>query len=399
MDAVTTPRWAQRMQQVQPNAIGELLRLGAEPGVMSFGGGYPDAGLFPIAGLEEVFRDAIGGTGGAALQYTVAEGRPQLRAQIAARMAADGAPCSVEEVLVLQGGQQGLDLLGRLLLDPGDVVVTEDPTFLGALIAFDPCQPRYAAVPMDAEGMDTDALEAVLKATPQARVIYTIPDFQNPTGVTMSLPRRRRLLELAEKFDLMVIEDTPYRPLRFAGEHLPTLKSLDRSGRVIFLGSFSKILAPGLRLGWAVASRPVIERLTLLKLAADTQCSTLNMAAASLFLERFDVDAHIATIRAAYAEKKEKMLGAIRRHFPQSVTCTDPEGGMFTWLTFPEGFDATAFMRDHALPKARVAYVPGASFFPVTPRPNHARLSYSAPDFETIERGMAALGGLLKRHL
>ncbi|WP_419896171.1 aminotransferase-like domain-containing protein [Roseomonas sp. USHLN139] len=399
MDAVTTPRWAQRMRQVQPNAIGELLRLGAAPGVMSFGGGYPDAGLFPLAGLEAVFREAIAGDGAATLQYATPEGQPRLRAQIAARMAADGTPCAPGEVLVLQGGQQGLDLAGRLLLDPGDVVVTEDPTFLGALIAFDPCQPRYAAVPMDAEGMDTEALEAVLKATPRARVIYTIPDFHNPTGVTMSLPRRQRLLELAEEFDLMVIEDTPYRPLRFAGEALPTLKSLDRSGRVIFLGSFSKILAPGLRLGWAVASRPVIERLTLLKLAADTQCSTLNMAAVSLFLERFDIEAHIATLRSTYAAKKERMLGAIRRHFPQSVTCTDPEGGLFTWATFPEGFDATAFMRDHALPEARVAYVPGASFFPVVPRPNHARLSYSAPDPETIERGMAALGGLLKRHL
>jgi len=391
-------RLADRMNRVKPSAIRDLLRLGADPSVMAFGGGYPDASLFPLEGLDAVYHAAIAEQGRDALQYTMPNGLPHLREQIAARMARDGVPCTADEILILQGGQQGLDLVGRMLVDKGDVIVTETPTFLGALIAFDPCEPRYAAVPMDAEGMDMDALEAVLRSEPRAKLIYTVPDFQNPTGVTMSLARRHRLIELANRFELVVLEDTPYRDLRFEGTALPTLKSLDTGGRVIFLGSFSKILAPGLRVGWAVASAEIIGQLGLLKLAADTQCSTLNMWAVSLFLDRYDVDAHIETIRTAYRRKKTVMLDTIRQHFPQDVTCTDPQGGMFTWLTFPEGFDAGLFMAEHALPEARVAYVPGATFFPLVQEKNHARVSYSSPADHVIIRGMTALGDLLKRH-
>ncbi len=393
-----SPRFATRMNHVKPNAIGDLLRLGADPSVMAFGGGYPDASLFPLAGLDDVFHAAIAEHGRETLQYATPSGLPRLREQIAARMARDAVACTAEEVLILQGGQQGLDLVAKLFVDAGDVIVTENPSFLGALIAFNPCEPRYAAIPMDAEGMDMDALEQTLLAEPRARLIYTVPDFQNPTGVTLSLPRRRRLIELANRFNLIVLEDTPYRELRYEGDAIPPLKSLDTQGRVIYLGSFSKILVPGLRVGWAIATPEIIAQLTLLKLAADTQCSTLNMAAVSLFLDRFDIDAHIATIRSTYRRKKNLMLDTIRQHFPQDVTCTDPEGGMFTWLTFPEGFDTTAFMAEHALPKAKVAYVPGASFFPTHPEPNHARISYSSPPDDIIVRGMTALGQLLKTH-
>ena len=197
---------------------------------------------------------------------------------------------------------------------------------------------------------------------------------------------------------VIVLEDTPYRHIRFSGQSLPTLKSLDTQGRVIHLGSFSKVLVPALRIGWAVASPGLLERMGLLKVAADTQTSTLNMAAASLFLDRYDLDDHIATLRSAYRHKKETMLDAIRQHFPQDIQVTDPEGGLFTWATFPEGFDATTFMRDVALPQARVAYVPGATFFPVTPRPNFARINFSAPSEANIRSGIAALGEALKSH-
>lgn len=389
------PRFAIRMDRVEPSAIKELLALGADPSIISFGGGYPDASLFPAAQLEEVFRDIISAPGGAAMQYAPSDGLPRLREQIAALMCRDGTDCRAEDVLILQGSQQGLDFAAKMLIDPGDVIITEDPTFLGALIAFNPSEPRYAAVPMDAEGMRMDALEAALKANPTARMIYTVPDFQNPTGVTLSLPRRQRLMELADEYDVIVLEDTPYRHIRFAGETLPTLKSMDRRGRVIHLGSFSKVLVPGLRIGWAVAVPALLEKMALLKVAADTQTSTLNMAATSLFLERFDLDEHVAMLRAAYRQKKEVMLDAIRQHFPQDVTMTDPEGGLFTWATFPEDFDATAFMRDIALPQARVAYVPGATFFPVHEQANHARINYSAQSEERIRDGIAALGKVL----
>jgi DNA-binding transcriptional MocR family regulator len=283
-----------------------------------------------------------------------------------------------------------------MLVDPGDVIVTEDPTFLGALIAFAPSQPRYATVPVDQDGMRTDLLAEVLRANPRARMIYTVPDFQNPTGVTLSLDRRKALIALANAHDLVILEDTPYRHIRFSGTALPTLKSLDTEGRVIHLGSFSKVLVPALRVGWAVAAPSLLERMGLLKVAADTQTSTLNMAAASLFLDRHDLAAHIDTLRTAYRRKKDIMLDAIRQHFPQDIAVTDPDGGLFTWATFPEGFDATAFMRDVALPRARVAYVPGATFFPVTPRPNHARINFSAASEADIRKGIAALGAALK---
>ena len=392
-----SPHFAQRMEKVEPSAIKELLALGADPSIISFGGGYPDASLFPAAQLEQVFRDVIRAPGGAAMQYAPSDGLPRLREQIAALMVNDGTPCRPEDVLVLQGSQQGLDFAAKMLADPGDVIVTEDPTFLGALIAFNPSQPAYVAIPMDADGMRTDALEVALKANPRARMIYTVPDFQNPTGVTLSRERRKHLIALANQYDVIVLEDTPYRHIRFAGETLPTLKSLDTQGRVIHLGSFSKVLVPGLRIGWAVAAPALLEKMALLKVAADTQTSTLNMAATSLFLDRFDLTAHIDLLRRSYRHKKEVMLDAIRQHFPQDVTVTDPEGGLFTWASFPAGFDATAFMRDVALPLARVAYVPGATFFPVDEQPNHARINYSAQSEDRIREGIAALGKALRQ--
>jgi 2-aminoadipate transaminase len=394
-----TPRYAQRMDQVRPSAIGELLALGADPSIISFGGGYPDATLFPAEQLDAVYHEIIRAPGGAAMQYAPSNGLARLRDQIAGLMVADGVACTGDDVLILQGSQQGLDFAARMLVDPGDVIVTEDPTFLGALIAFAPSQPAYAVVPVDADGMRTDVLAQVLATNPRARMIYTQPDFQNPTGVTLSPDRRKHLIDLANAHDLVVIEDTPYRHIRFAGDSLPTLKSLDTQGRVIHLGSFSKVLVPGMRIGWAVAAPDLLGRMGLLKVAADTQTSTLNMAAASLFLDRYDLSAHIATLRAAYARKKAVMLDAIRRHFPQQVTATDPEGGLFTWVQFPQGFDATAFMRDVALPQARVAYVPGATFFPLQPQARFARFNFSAQSEDNIRTGIAALGAALHAHL
>jgi DNA-binding transcriptional MocR family regulator len=388
-------RLAERMSQVKPSAIRELLMLGADPSIISFGGGYPDASLFPLDRLESVFRTAIVENGSDTLQYTVSSGSPKLREQVAARMTRGGVDCGAENVLILQGAQQGLDLVAKMLVDKGDVIITENPTFLGALIAFNPCEPRYATVRMDEDGMDMDELERTLARNPGAKLLYTVPDFQNPTGVTLSLERRKRLVELANKFDFVILEDTPYREIRYQGEPLPPIKSFDTQGRVIYLGSFSKILAPGLRLGWAVASEEIIQQLGLLKLAADTQCSTLNMAAVSLFLDTYDIDEHIAALRQTYRRKKDLMLDTIRRTFPQDVAFTEPSGGLFTWLTFPEGFDTTRFMAEHALPEARVAYVPGATFFPLQQEANHARLSYSTQTDEAIVKGITALGRLL----
>lgn len=392
-------QFARRMENVQPSAIRELLRLGADPSIISFGGGYPDASIFPLEQLNAVYEEAIARNGQISLQYTVSNGIPKLREQIAQRMGRDGMACTAEDVLILQGAQQGLDLTAKLLIDRGDIIITENPTFLGALIAFNPYEPRYATVRIDENGTDMEDLERVLLATKNAKLLYTVPDFQNPTGVTMSEERRRRLIELANRFNLIILEDTPYREIRYQGKSLPTLKSLDTEGRVIFVGSFSKILAPGLRLGWAVASPGIIQKLGLLKLAVDTQCSTLNMTAVSLFLERFDIEQHIRLIRQTYLRKKELMLATIRQTFPQDIRFTDPSGGLFTWLTFPDGFDAAKFMLEQSLPKAKVAYVPGATFFPLKQETNHARVSYSTQQDEIIVKGITALGQLLKSEL
>jgi 2-aminoadipate transaminase len=384
------------MERVQPSAIRELLRLGADPEVISFGGGYPDPTLFPIAELAEVLAELLVPEHAAALQYTSSVGLPVLRAQIAERLGRDGISCTADDVLIIHGGQQGLDLAGRLMLDPGDVVVTEDPTFLGALIAFNPCEPRYATVRSDADGIDTEDLAQVLAAEPTAKMVYVVPEFANPTGTTLGAGRRQRLVELANEFDVLVVEDTPYRPLRYTGEHLPTLKSLDTEGRVLHLGSFSKLLAPGLRLGWAVASPEILERLSLLKLAADTQSSTLTMAAASAYLARFDLDAHIADAVPVYRHKRDLMLQTMAETFPDDVSWTEPDGGLFTWLTFPSGFDAGAFMAERLLPLAKVAFVPGATFFPLHQQPHYARMSFSGVPDERLVRGVTAMGELLR---
>lgn len=392
-------QFANRVQKVQSSAIRDLLRHGSDPSVISFGGGFPDPDLFPADKLHAVYDKLLSAHSGKALQYTVSDGIPELKAQIAARMRNDGTPCTVDDVLVLQGAQQGLDLAGKMMIEPGDTVIVEDPTFLGATIAFNVFEPTYATVRMDSEGMDMDHLEAVLRANPRTRLIYTVPDFQNPTGVTLSLARRRRLIELANEFDVLVVEDSPYRSLRFEGDHLPTLKSLDTEGRVLFLGSFSKIMAPGMRLGWAVASGEVLAKLARLKLAADTQCSTLNMMAASLFLDTYPIEDHIAKVCDAYRRKRSVMFEALDSVFPASVQYTRAEGGLFTWLTFPEGFDATRFMLEEALPKVKVVYVPGAPFFATTPRANHARFNFSALPEAKIESGMMRLGELLSECL
>nr|WP_269327747.1 PLP-dependent aminotransferase family protein [Kineosporia mesophila] len=387
------------MERVHPSAIRELLKFGDDPGITSFGGGYPDPALFPLDELRSVFDEVLQEGNRSALQYTTSIGLPGLRSLIAERMTADGSACGPDDVLVLQGAQQGLDLVARLLINTGDVIVTENPTFLGALIAFNPCRPRYATVDVDEAGMKTEELEAVLRSTPEARFIYVIPDFQNPSGATLSLQRRVRLLELASRYDVLVLEDTPYRELRYAGEQLPTLRSLDTENRVIHLGSFSKTLAPGLRMGWAVAAPGILEKLGLLKLAADTQSSTLNMAVTARFLQRFDLDQHIRGAREVYRAKRDLMLATLDEHFPARVSFTRPDGGLFTWVEFPGEFDSARFMSEQALPHAKVAYVPGATFFPLVERPNFARFSYSGQSDQAMVDGLVRLGHLLHETL
>jgi len=393
----TDIQFSERMEGVQPSAIRDLLKLGDDPGLISFGGGYPDPSLFPVKELNEIYSSLLVPERSDVLQYTASNGLPGLRAEVAKRLTRDGMPCTEDDVLIIQGAQQGLDMAAKLVVNPGDTIVTENPTFLGALIAFAPTQPTYAPVRTDEFGMDTDHLAEVLAANPNIVMIYTIPEFQNPTGATMNLERRKRLIELANQYNVLVVEDTAYRELRYAGEQLPTIKSLDTEGRVIHLGSFSKILAPSMRLGWALASPEILDKLSLLKVASDTQNSTLNMNATLEYLRRHNIDDHIGKIRPAYLRKRDLMIATMRGTFPDEVSFTEPEGGLFTWLTFPVGFDATTFMKETLLPQGKVAYVPGATFFPVIQEANHARVNFSGVEDDRIVEGMTRLGKLLKQ--
>jgi 2-aminoadipate transaminase len=395
-DKSVNVNFAERMNRVKPSAIRELLCFGANPDIISFAGGYPDSKLFPLEQLTDIFHSAIAKNGREALQYTVSNGIPRLREQLAQKMIGEGIACTADEVLILQGGQQGLDLVAKLLINTGDLIITENPTFLGALIAFNPCEPRYQAVTVDEDGMAIDELEEMLRPNPDAKFLYTMPDFHNPTGVTLSLERRKRLIELANKYNFIILEDSPYRDLRYQGTSVPPIKSLDTEGRVIYLGSFSKVLAPALRIGWAVASKKIIESLGLLKLAADTQTSTLNMFAVSTFLDTCDINALLASIQQTYRHKKELMLDTIRKTFPQEITLTDPNGGLFTWLTFEKEFDAATFLKEKAVPEAKVAYVPGATFYPMEQEKYHARLSYSLQSDDMMIEGVGRLGKVLR---
>jgi 2-aminoadipate transaminase len=391
--------FARRAQRVEPSAIREFLSLAGDPRITSFAGGYPDPTLFPIDELHKIYDELLAPENASALQYTSSDGLPELRALVAARLTADGMPCTADGVLITQGGQQGLDLTAKLFVDAGDVIVTERPTFLGALIAFNPCEPAYRSVPMDDDGMDTDALEEVLRTTDRVKIVYTVPDYQNPTGRTMTVERRRRLIELAEEHDVIILEDTPYRELRYEGPRAPTIKSLDTHGRVIHLGSFSKILAPGLRLGWALASPEIREKLALLKLAADTQNGTLNMRAAAAYLAGNDVEQHIAGMLPAYRHKRDLMLATMEEHFPPGITWTRAHGGLFTWATFPERLDVAAFQRDVLIPRSGVIVVPGAPFFSERPEANHARMSFSGVRDDRLVAGVRSMGALLTEAL
>lgn len=387
--------FADRMANVKSSAIRSL---NTNPDMIFFGGGYPDASLFPVDALQNAYHEVLEKSGQQALQYSFSAGLPVLREQIAQRMQNENIQCSMDNILILQGAQQGLDLVASLLVNKGDVIITEAPTFLGALGAFAVYEPEYETVPVDDEGLDVAVLEQVLKTTSNVKFLYTIPDYHNPTGVTMSLERRKTLIRLANRYDLIILEDTPYREVYFDKAPPPTLKSMDEEGRVIYLGSFSKTLSPGLRMGWAVANEEMIRRLTLLKLGADTQCSTLNMFAVSYLLENYDLVSHIKKIRTRYTVKRDVLLNAMRENFPQELAFTYPDGGLFTWLTFPPEFNSREFLLKCAIPQYNVGYVPGDAFYAKDPEHHHARVSFSTVSAEDIQKGMSLLAEAYRQY-
>lgn len=398
-------RYAQRTQRMRSSAIRELLKLTEQPDIISFAGGLPAPEVFPVAEFQAACQRVLAEQGPQALQYSTTEGYRPLREMIARHTARYGITVEPDNILITSGSQQALDLLGKVFLNPGDHVLVEQPTYLGALQAWNAYQAEYVGVPMDDDGLQTDGLEAALRLGP--KFIYALPNFQNPTGVTLSRERRHALVALADRYGVPLIEDDPYGQLRYEGEHLPPLVVLDGrlqhsdgqpySGNVVYLSTFSKTLSAGLRLGWVVAPAEVIQRLVQAKQGADLQTSTFTQMVAYEVARGGFLDRHVQVIRDVYRARRDTMLGAMDTYFPPGIRWTKPQGGLFLWAMLPESLDAAEVLR--AAVDEHVAFVPGSSFFADGSGRNTMRLNFSNAAPGMIEEGICRLGGVLTQVL
>ena len=398
--------FATRASRMKASEIRELLKLLEQPDIISFAGGIPDAALFPKEAVTEAYARVLGGgQATAALQYSVSEGYKPLREWIVGEMKTLGIDCRAENVLITSGSQQVLDYLGKIFLSPKDTALVTWPTYLGALGAFNAYEPTYDRL-MPLSNREVDSYrEAAAKAGGRVKFAYCVPEFSNPTGETMPLAARERLLDLAEALDIAVIEDAAYQALRYEGESVPPILALDiaRNGgdidrtRTLYCGSFSKTLAPGLRVGWVVAAEPVIRKLVLVKQAADLHSSTINqMVIGEVAAEVFGPQ--VERIRATYSARRDRMLAALDSAMPAGVEWSRPEGGMFVWVTLPKGMDGAALLA-RAIRDYRVAFVPGRAFHADRSGENTLRLSFSCASFEMIDEGIARLGDLVRREM
>ena len=386
------------MNLLKGSAIRELLALANKPEVLSFAGGMPAPELFPVEKIKAATDAVLEEQGRVALQYSSTNGFEHFRQQIADRMEAKlNIKTSADNILVTSGSQQGLDFSGRVFLNPGDVVLLESPSYLGAVNAFKACEPKFIEVPTDDGGMIMSELEKILATTERVKMIYVIPDFQNPTGRTWDLDRRHKFMEIVNRYEIPVIEDNPYGELRFEGEYMPALKSLDTKGLVVYLGTFSKILAPGYRLGWVCADDEILAKYNFMEQAASLQASTVGQMETSKWIDMFDLDAHVNTIRECYKKRRAVMLDTLAKELPEPCTFTRPEGGLFAWVVLPEYMNAKD-LQMKCLEK-KVAFVPGGSFFPNGGHDNTLRLNYSCMPEEKIVQGITALCQTIRENL
>ncbi|MEY9872715.1 2-aminoadipate transaminase [Streptacidiphilus sp. MAP12-33] len=383
------PALAARAADVGASPVREILALTARPEVISFAGGLPAPELFDAAGLRAAYDAVLREAPQQVLQYSTTEGDPALRATVAARLAARGLPTGADDLLVTGGSQQGLSLLATALLEPGDTVLVEDPTYLAALQVFGLAGARVVPVPSDADGVLPDALDALVAAE-RPKLLYLIPTFQNPTGRTLPAERRTAVAEIAARRGLWVVEDDPYGELRYSGEAQPWISAFPGAeDRTVLLGSFSKIMAPGLRLGWLRAPSALRRACVIAKQAADLHTSTVDQAAAARYFADADLDAHLATVRAAYRARRDALLAGLPGALPAGSTWNRPDGGMFLWVRLPEGHDATALLRSAVTHD--VAYVPGAPFFATRPDRATLRMSFTTHTPDEITEGLRRL--------
>lgn len=389
---------ADRTKIMKPSAIRQLLALTTKPEIISFAGGLPAPELFPTEDFKKACDVVLETAGATALQYGQTDGWAKLREQIAQRMLdKNQIQCSKDDILLTAGSQQGLDYCGRLFVNEGDTIILESPSYLGAINAFVPNQPNFVEIPTDENGMIMEELEKVLSTNNRVKLIYVIPDFQNPTGRTWPLERRKKFMEIITKYEIPVVEDNPYGELRFKGEFLPALKTMDTKGLVIYLGTMSKILAPGVRIGWICADKKYLEKFNLIAQAAVLQTSTFAAMAVSKYIEMFDLDAHVEECRQLYAKRAAVMVQAMKDYFPPEVKFTDPDGGLFTWAELPDYID-TKELASEVLAQ-NVAFIPGEGFFPNGNNNHCLRLNYSGFGEEAIVKGIKIIGDAIKAHL
>jgi len=402
MQTLWDHRFAQRTQRMGSSAIRELLKLTESPEIISFAGGLPAPDVFPTEEFKEACVKVLTDYGAQALQYSTTEGYLPLRELITRHTARYGISVTPDNVLITSGSQQALDLLGKILINPGDHILVESPTYLGALQAWSAYGAEYVTVPMDEHGMNTDALEEALRSSP--KFIYVLPNFQNPTGVTLSLERRHKLIELADRYGVPIVEDDPYGQLRYEGEHLPAVVVLDSqfrnssercyAGNVIYLSTFSKILAPGIRLAWVVAPPVVIRKLVQAKQGADLHTSSFSQMVAHEVSHGGFIDQHVKLIREVYGQRRDEMLAAMDGYFPPGVEWTHPEGGLFLWGVLPENLSAAEVLK--VALEQKVAFVPGAPFYPIGGGHNTMRLNFSNASPEKIREGISRMGRVLR---
>jgi 2-aminoadipate transaminase len=384
-------QFAGRMRQLRPSTIREILKVTAQPEIISFAGGLPAPELFPVEAVRAAADEVLARFGPEALQYGPSEGFPLLRDWISEEMQRRGVIVPSADVLVTNGSQQVLDLAAKLFLNAGDVVLTENPTYLAAIQAFQTFEARFVPVPTDSQGLIPEALPELIRRH-HPKFLYTIPNFQNPTGVTLAAERRPVLARIAAEHALTILEDDPYGRLRYRGAEIPPVKHWDEAGCVIYASTFSKTIAPGLRLGWLAASTENFSRLLILKQASDLHTSSFEQRVAHAYLTRNDQVAHLERIRRAYGERFAVMDAALRAGMPPGYEWTHPDGGMFLWVTGPADLDGLALL-EQAI-KRQVAFVPGRDFFPAEGGRNHLRLNFSNAAPEKIRDGVSRLAGL-----
>lgn len=398
-------RFAQRMQRMGSSAIRDLLRLTEHAEIISFGGGMPAPDLFPLEEFRRACDVVLTDFGPPSMQYGTTEGYRPLRELIAADSKRLGIEVTLDNIQITSGSQQALDLLGKVLINPGDRILVESPTYLGALQAWSSYGAEYVAVPMDEYGMITDQLEKALRSSP--KFIYVLPNFQNPTGTVLAMERRQKLVELADRYGVPIVEDDPYGQLRYEGDHLPTVACIDNQyrgrdgqcydGNVIYLSTFSKTLSPGLRLAWVVAPPVMIRKLEMAKEGADLNTSTFIQYIAYEIARTGFIEKHVKEICSVYKNRRDVMLGAMDSYFPPGVEWTHPQGGLFLWGTLPEQMNAADVLK--AAIEQKVAFVPGTPFFPNGGGHNTMRLNFSYASEEKIMEGISRLGRVLFQKL